>query len=466
MKRILFIPFLFLFSVSFGQLSNLAVEQKNRLDQNYINLTEGQYVNIYSNSTGASGFPTSGTGTTGVQWKTATPATTVANTWFRAQVNAIWPNCGRKIVVTRITINTTAAAQLGLFLQSYINSSGGQMILDPAITAITNINAAGFYVRDQPSSTGGETVFDFSANPLIVKSGQKIDFYYNVTGTTGINWQFNYEGYEMSNDENYGAPFKFMVLGDSICGFTTDAGATQYTYREDGTTWGSWPYIVQQSLLRDKIDTYQRNVGVGGTSSPQWDYWFSYDKYNFKGIDLLAINLGMNDATTPSYLTTVAGTDGIYKKSMKAIIRKYFEKNPNGACVVNNITSTDVTNRLTTVSGGIYNGYTQLAAYQAECAALVSDLNTSNPLWDLKLAPMNTAYTSAQTTYFIQPRTAGTNLHPNTTLGQPAMAIIFYNTVKTTKFWLKNHKSAVIIKMKPNKLDSGFAVMPQTALAA
>jgi lysophospholipase L1-like esterase len=464
MKRILFIPFLFLFSVSFGQLSNLPIEQKNRLDQNYLNLSEGQYINLGLNSQGALGFPTAGS--PHADWKIATPPTTVAYTWFRAGLNAIWPNCGRKIIVTKVIINTTGAAQLGLFQQTYINAAGGQMILDPAITAITNINAAAFYVRDQPSSTGGETVFDFTAAPLIVKSGQKIDLYYNVTGTTGVNWQMYYEGYEMANDDNYGAPFKFMVLGDSICGFTADAGSTQYTYREDGTTWGSWPFIVQQNLLRDKIDTHQINVGIGGTSSPQWDYWTSYNKYDFKGVDLLGINLGMNDATTSSYLTTVAGTDGIYKKSMKAIIRRYFEKNPNGSCVVNNITSTDEASRIATVSGGIYNGFTRIAAYQAECASIVSDLNTSNPSWDLKLAATNTAFTSAQTTYFIQPRTAGTNVHPNTTLGQPAMAIIFYNTVKTTKFWLKNHKSAVIIKMKSNKLDSGFKLMPQTALAA
>lgn len=374
--------------------------------------------------------------TIGADWRASAKPTIVANTWTRPIVPIFQVDIGRKYLIKRITVETTDDCELIIVKSStkYTtpNGSSATITLDRMIKNMTGSITA---------VTGGVYTWSFDMGDMIVlKSGERIDLYYARNSTTGTNWKYSVEGYSLTNDDNYSAPFKVGIIGDSIAYGTAAMGSIEYVKREDGTVNGLWPMIIRNNLFDAKIDCRVVNLGQGGSDSGVWDFLVNNGRLNaLRDAELLFVTLGINDAAADTNISVTGGVDGLFKKYIKNIVRAYFRLNPNGSCIVNQITATDRSDRTGNVASGIYAGVSRIVAYRTDLAAAVTEMKAANPSWDLFLSGTDAAYTSANTTYFLETETAGTYLHPNAVLGQPAMAAIQWTTVQLTKFYLNNH---------------------------
>ncbi len=367
-------------------------------------------------------------GTTNLGWRTAALPTITANTYVYA--NAIHRQySGRQAFIQKIKIEVTQDCEILLIHYPDVSNSlgtSGRLSYDQ----LTNYHRASI-----TNSSGGSVVFDFTNSLKNVKSGERIDFYYYRNGTTGVNWQVNIEGYDVCSDSDYYADTEFAVIGDSISGITSLVGDLEYSERGSVIT-GLWPKIIKQNLLKNGIWARERNFGQGGTSSDQWDWWINQGKINcLKGCNMLFINLGMNDIRSDSNLSSTAGVDGIFKKSMKNIINTYFRLNPNGSCIVNQITPSDEPTRNTNVSSGIYAGIPRITAIRTELINTINEIKISNPNYDLFLSATDTAYLNSDSSAFLSTESVNGRIHPNVTVGQPAMAVKIWDKVLLTKFY-------------------------------
>jgi hypothetical protein len=368
-------------------------------------------------------------------WRTATKPTIAADTWINPLNPIFQCDIGRRYVIKRIKISTTDDCEILIGKRAYKytspNVGGNAIILDRMIKLMLGS------IKD---TAGGEVVFDFTdGDYLTLRSGERLDFYYSRSGTTGTNYQLHIEGWSITNDDNYQAPFKIGVIGDSIGYATAAVGSLEYIEREDGTINGLWPFIIKNKLQKAGIESRLVNISQTGTDSSTWDFFANNGRLSpLNDANLLFVNLGMNDCNVDTGLSTVNGTDGTFKKYMKNVIRTYFRNNPSGSCIVNQITASDVSSKNANVASGIYAGTTRIVAYRTELGLVVSELKALNPSWDLHIAATDTAYTSAQTTYFGETESAGSYIHPNSVLGQPALAAIQWAKVQQTQFYLNN----------------------------
>jgi hypothetical protein len=405
-----------------------------RVDAQWVLKNESKYFNKNINNLGT--YPLIvGTGvTTNNAWRTATKPTVTANSWYGTSTIA-QPDPGRRLVITKIVVQTTDQSQFAL-----IHVYNRKQSLDGTNGSISQAGGINQIMGSQENAGGGSVTFDYAANPLMVTSGQSLSFYLYSQTTTGTNWNIYFEGYDLTDDANYNADFAMLILGNSIASQTGDTNMEPYIYRENGSINGIWGNIIQQHLQENGINIRRAVIGIGGTTAIDWDALVNSKRVQYWGVyDLVLCELGMNDCISDAGLTVTAGVDGNFKKAYKNIIHSYFRENPKGSFIANSITATDLSTRVATVATGIYAGQQRVVAYRQEIAAVVSELKAAYPTWDLQFADVSTAYTASQTTYFAE-TTIGTLTHPNTTLGQPAMAVILNSKVDLTQFYLNNHK--------------------------
>lgn len=375
------------------------------------------------NNLGAVAFPSDGS-TSNAAWRSATPPTVTANAWRRYFFGLLTPAMGRCFVVTSITAKVTAACELALLhirnLQSLLAGTSG----------INNLD--GFNAVYSGGTTGdGQYTWHFP-NGLYVRGGERVDFYGLTAGTTGFNFELSCTGVDLTDDFDYDLSRTVLVLGDSISGVTSEATDFRHLRREDGTESGMWPYIIKSRLSEVNKPARLVNIGVGGTQSYEWDWLCSQGRISHIAAGAMIVNLGMNNATWDSGLPVTAGTDGPHKRALKNICRAYLRKNPGGSIVINSITDTDVSTRLANVASGIYAGQTRLAAYRAENAAVVSDLQSAGI--DIQLARTDLAYTTATAGAYISTESAGSRTHPSGAVGQPLMAARIWEALQATQF--------------------------------
>lgn len=405
-----------------------------KVDAQWVLKNESKYFNKNVNNLGTYPLVISTGISTNNAWRTATKPTVTANTWYGVST-IMQPDPGRRLAITRIVVQTTDQAQFAL-IQSY----GKRQSLDASTGGISQVGTINQIMGSQESATGGSITFDYTANPLMITSGQFLNFYLYSQTTTGTNYNIYFEGYDLTDDANYNADYSMLILGNSISSQTTDVTVQPYIYRENGTINGIWGNIIQQHLQENGINVRRAVIGIAGTTSIDWDNLINSKRVQYWGMyDLVLCELGMNDCTSDAGLTVTSGVDGNFKKAYKNIIHSYFRENPRGSFIANSITATDLPSRIAAVASGIYAGQQRVVAYRQEIAAVVSELKAAYPTWDLQFADVSTAYTASQTTYFVE-TTVGTLTHPNTTLGQPAMAVILNSKVDLTQFYLNNHK--------------------------
>lgn len=383
-------------------------------DLRQVCFNEGRKTVRAYNSAGQVPFPTVGN-TTGTAWRAATPPTTTANAWYRAQAPIVPVVPGRAQVVYSIEVETTGTCDLALLQffdrkQALDSGGGGVTNLDYLnATHSGSLAAAGRYRWEWPEG-------------LIVRSGERMDLYYVVTGTTGVNWQCAVEGYDITDDFDFDLP-ALLVIGDSIGGVTPDTTDVRGLLRPDGTMSGMWPFLVKHLQAAAGRRFRVINLSLGGTSSSDWDTMAAAGKLDGMKAAAMIVNLGMNDAAASTLISTAAGVDGGTKKAIKHLVSVFRRANPNSPAIVNQITDTDLSARLANVSSGIYSGTPRLTAYRTDIAAAVSEMAALG--WKTSLAATDTAYSASSSAAFVASEaSAGSRTHPNGTVGQPAMATI------------------------------------------
>lgn len=335
----------------------------------------------------------------GFSWHTATAPTITANT--PVPFIFMTPSAGRINVVNSLTIITMEDCFLQLNIVRLLNNSIG----GGSGTILIEGMATGHCGRIE-SPTGGTYTFKFDT-PLILKSGDRLIAYYYRNATTGIRSAYSFDGYSLTNDTDFDAKDSILVIGDSISGITSEEGALQS---------GLWPFIIKDRFNKVGKDVRLINIAQGGTNTNQWDWWIrGHGRIDGIKAKLLFINLGMNDAASTYGLTSETGYT---KTGIKNIVERYLLNNPDGKVVVNSITATDKTPNVT-----------NLSAYRSELEAAVNEMKALNlPVY---FADTSTAYSASTGVAFVSTeQAAGARLHPNTTVGQPAMAEIIWNVCK------------------------------------
>jgi lysophospholipase L1-like esterase len=369
--------------------------------------------------------------TNNVNWRTATPspATEVLGTWHRLMSAGIVPVAGRAILLRSITVELTAAAEIQILkFKNFAN----ELYSLTGLTALVGLNATYSGTVD---STSLKYTFDFP-DGLLVRGGERIDLFYAVAGSTGStgarpNWQVSYTGYDITDDFDYGVEKTILIISDSI-GSTADTSALKYQTIGGVVTNCMWPFGVKANCLAANKPTRIVNLSIPGSDAAMWAWLCAQGKIDAIKADAIIINLGMNDSASSTQLSSAAGAanDGNFKKALKVIISAYRRRNPSGKVVLNNITATDESSRVATVSGNaLYNGQTRLAAYRAEIAAVAADLAATLGT-AIQVSATDTAYSAATgTPYIAANQSAGARIHPNDTVGQPAMVTPIWNAL-------------------------------------
>jgi len=387
------------------------------------------------NSTGGWGTPGSGI-TDKNGWLYATPGTVTANA-ENAQFLVVQCPFGKKVIIDKINIQASGAADLHIFKYLNLNNT-----LDGTTGTVYLSTTYQVYNGNISGSSGGFYTIDFSKNPLILNCGEYLDFYWAVNSTTGVNWQLTFEGCQLWMGDNYDAKYKILQIGDSLCGQTELSSALPIVELASGTITGSWPMILQRKYQAAGFDVLTRNIGIAGTTTSQWAWKVANGHLDtpFKYANLVRCSLGMNDTVSgTANLCPSHGTDGIYKKALKQIITAYFHINPKGSFIHPGIPNSAVSSANASYSGSNsdYSGKTIIQSYRIDLAAAISELKTANPTWDLAASDVSTAY-PANATYCLASETSSTWEHPNAIAGQPAFANTVWAVEQTMGLYANN----------------------------
>jgi len=405
---------------------------KNESKKFYIALTNA---GNFSNLSSGSSIPTQ-TVSSVVYPYYAVPQTAITkDTWITIGSRIVWPFAGRTIYIKKITVKFSHPSKLGIRTLRDGSTYGlnGESVL----------NYTGLFtdeVFDVPDVTK-PLILDYTSNPKKVRYSEQLSFYYSRDENLSTNWSVIIEGVEVANDESFDSKFMYGVMGDSFC-VTSDIKELEYANRS-GAIHGIWPVICNEYLKTNGIQSRISNIGVGGTDTTVWEVDVANGLFRNWRPDILSCNLGINDALQITYFCTTTGVDGIYKTAYKNIISAYFKARPDGCMIINQIADSDKSILTGLFTFGIYNGLSKLEAIRLETTALVSELKSLNPTWDLVLAntsPSQTYLSSEPLNYLTGEQTSGSRLHPNARLGQPKLAIkinqaisssIFFNKYKT-----------------------------------
>lgn len=372
--------------------------------------------------------------TTNLAWRTAAKPTVTANSWNNMALGFILPSAGKTIYIRKIAITTTGAATVGM--RHF--EDGTTYGLDG--NTATNFTGA-FWQRNIEFNTATTETkeIDFGKIPLKVRYKESISFFIYYPTTTGENWSIDIDAIETTNDENWDADFLFGVMGDSFC-ITSDTKEYEYSNR-DGVIHGIWPFIARQHLHDNGINVLLSNMGLGGTNAPYWESRANTGLFTAWQPDILCVFLGRNDAGSVSAISTSVGTDAWYKKAIKGIARQYFRNVKKGCLIFCQTADTDVAAPLTLISGGMYNGLTQIAAIRLELIAAINELKAEHPEWDLHLAdtsPGQTYLASDATNYVTAEQSVGSRTHANARIGQPKLAVKINQAISGSAFFGRN----------------------------
>jgi lysophospholipase L1-like esterase len=338
-----------------------------------------------------------------LQWATQTPATITANAMTQISNLTFNGVPGRILVLNKIIVDTTADCYIYLyhkpkFYTTLYNSQSSSQA-SPQVCS---------YSRRQTNAGGGEVVFDFSGNPLYLRSDELLQFYYMRSVTTGCNFKMEFIGYDITADENYTADKTMLVLGDSISGITAETSGLQS---------GLWPFIIRNNYLTSGKNVRLINIAQSATTANQWDYYARFGRleYFYKKVDIAFINLGANDCDTS---VGSGSTTTLFKTALKNIATKINSISSGIPIVFNGITWTNTTTRTA-----------NLSAYRTAIAEAVSELVALGiNAYHVPMSSLDTAFSTNPTTngYFVE-TSANTQLHPSAgtisiTGGQTLMA--------------------------------------------
>ena len=398
----------------------------------------------YKAVSSAGGLANMGNGVSGgLAWRTQTKGATVIDTWYDIQTGIILPTAGRSVYVYKISIDVTDACAVG------VRQRENGSIYGVAGDQTPNLNGVfEDIIFNQNNPAGGTILIDFVAlegKPRKVPFGEQISILASnnsltTDATKKTNYMLTISGVEVCSDENFAASYLMGVMGDSIQVPVSDTGELEYT-ESNGSIRGIWPAIVRKHLRDNGIDCRWSDIAIGGSNSTQWEVKTSRGLFTNWKPDILFCGLGMNDAGSPTYFRTTAGVDGIFTTAYKSIIKSYFYNVVDGCCIVSQVTDSDEAGRVVVFSSGIYNGLTRIQAIRLEVSAVVSELLTANPTWDLRLAdtsPGQTFTASDKANYVTAEQGVGASVHPNARLGQPKMAIKINQAVDASIFFNKN----------------------------
>jgi lysophospholipase L1-like esterase len=327
----------------------------------------------------------------------------------------IFTPTGRAYVVNSIklygSLDYTAQAYIRREVLNSSSGNNGVIGLDGMISG---------RVTYQSNPNGGEV--QLLENPIVLPCGDAISISYfrdrssqdsevtPVTKTKGMRWMIDFDGYDITNDFNYSAEKTMLVIGDSIGGVTSDLGSIMVNKQPDNSYIGLWPFIIRNQFKEQGEDIRLVNIAQGGTTSNQWDWWIKQGRIDNIKSEILFINLGMNDAADDSALATI-------RQNLKNICARFFLINPNSSIVINNITQSNGLNA------------TRANNYRAEIRAAVTDEAANGK--KVYLADTDDAYSLTNNTPFVATeQLSGVWIHPNTTIGQPAMAVKIWGVCK------------------------------------
>lgn len=402
---------------------------RNESAKFYKALTNSGY---FSNLTGGGSVPAQVVSSVTYPYYAVPQVSIVKDTWNTLALGVVLPTAGRAIYIKKIIVKFSHPSKLGIRTSKNGSTYGLAGDNQPFISGVFNDEIY------EVSTASNTLVIDYSDNPKRVKYGEQISMWYSREENLSSNWSLIIEGVEVTNDEYYNSKFLYGVMGDSFC-VTSDTKELEYANR-NGVIQGIWPFIINEYLKSNGIESRVSNIGLGGTNTTQWEIDVANGLFRRWRPDILSCNLGINDSASVGYFSTTSGMDGIYKTAYKNIIKGYFKERPDGCMIINQIADTDKSAQKTVFASGIYNGLTYIQAIRLETTALVSELKALNPTWDLVLAdtsPSQTYLSSEPLNYLTGEQGAGNRLHPNARLGQPKLAIKIIEAINTTTFYNK-----------------------------
>ena len=396
-------------------------------DLRWMLLNESRALPQALNNLGSQAQASDGTASASINWRTAAQASKALGKWWALSGSSLIPVAGRAYVFSSITVETTEACDIQLQKQkppaNHLYGTTLVLLVGWNDTYAASVDA-----------TGKKHTFDFP-DGLVVHSGERLSLYYTKPGDTGTtdvvpNWEIRYEGYDVTDDFDADLPV-LLVIGDSIS-VTADTSALKYQEIAGTITNCLFPFGVKAKMAAAGKPVRIVNLSIGGTNAADWAWLASQGRLDHIRAIGMIVNLGMNDAASSTQLSSVAGAanDGNFKKAIKSIITAFRRRNPTSPVILNSITATDEASRVTVVSGNaLYNGLTRVAAYRAELAAVVADLAPTMGA-AIQLAATDTAYSAASgTPYIASNQTAGMRIHPNDTVGQPAMVPLIWSAM-------------------------------------
>lgn len=294
------------------------------------------YINLYA------------TMITGTGWQTTPNSTTyVANSLQQIPQTASVsiPDPGRKHIIREIEVSCNLPANI-LFQKQYNMAS--------TLYGTTGAIAQGTVLQQfAKTATKADTQSVWTAkwafpadDPLIVRYGERIIYYYHRNGVQQPNCRLAIIGRDKTNSDNETAPYRHLLFGDSKTAITPDgAGPIAQSQRE------FWPFATCDSLSANGYPTEPVNIAISGTTVSDWEFLARNGRFEGIPFSSWQMNLGTNDATVGASILSSGGVDGTFTTGLKYLITKLHALNPQAVGFINNIGPTDLTARQAALPG-------------------------------------------------------------------------------------------------------------------
>ncbi len=334
-------------------------------------------------------------------------STFTANSYKRVFV--MQPIPGRALIITDMNVHGDTEYSFILTIKNDLNNGFGG--------ANFNFNFGTdytFFNKRQDNATGGSIQYTFD-KPLILRYGERLEGFIYKKDAGDIRYLINKNSFAFTNDFDFAAQKKFLVIGDSIAGITNDLGAKQDLIL----------FFNYKNLLSAAGKRYRHvNVAIGGTSSGDWDVRIRDGWASGLDADAIFINLGMND-TVASRLMITAGVDRQFKATMKDIAINIRASYKTAKIIFIGVTDTIESSKNVVISGGYHNGRTLLQAVKVEQLEIITELNAAGV--DVNFTDMTGLWDKTNGAYYIGGN-ASTNVHPSPAAQVLMAAKIFTDT--------------------------------------
>jgi lysophospholipase L1-like esterase len=292
-------------------------------------------------------------------------------------------------------------------------------------------------------STDGPVYFSFNIKEGLHAGGQLIT---HVFGTNGGNIvipirKFLYEGgqailsgaasitgsrgyimagmqmFTITNDTNFNAKKRILVLGDSIISASigNDANGIAYTIND------LYPGIIRDTLLNAGKSVRLINKGLTGTTTDYLNKGIKSSYIDGIDYDLMIVGYGMNDSSGAA--VSVAN----YTNYLKQAILHRNKFRPTASIIFVAPNQTDVSSRSTI-------GDYRTAMYNVANDATLGTTARKVYYYDSSTAFALNATASADTNFISGDRVAGSRTHPSAA-GHQLIATGLYSVIQTTDFY-------------------------------